>query len=352
MNRLKWIVLLWWMPWAAAFGLYVWGYHPEMGELVPHAYIPEFRKNLGNLDRRNWLLDVEELNPFDSIHVDAEKGLLLIGDSFGVMMSMVFRIWFPEDRKWEYLFDSNHRHNHWSPRKVLWDKLQDPEVDLSKISEVFLVELEHQGGVSSMQDFRTKQAPQPTRWQLIPSPAAGSFGAFINYYFFPERMWPALREIQTGIPVAEDIPMHLSNGTPIDRLSLMTTIDPAWLGVQDTWIQHAVKDYQMLDSLCTERGLNFTVVHIPDRSTLYAEWIVGADTTMMRAHYRAFEHAVDSAGIRQIHALNRFDAAHKAGETNLFLLHDNHWNSRGISVIARDILQNLSTAEQAEVTSP
>ena len=100
MNRLKWIVLLWWMPWAAAFGLYVWGYHPEMGELVSHAYIPEFRKNLGNLDRRNWLLDVEELNPFDSIHVDAEKGLLLIGDSFGGMMNTVFRIWFPEDRKW------------------------------------------------------------------------------------------------------------------------------------------------------------------------------------------------------------------------------------------------------------
>lgn len=61
----------------------------------------------------------------------------------------------------------------------------------------------------------------------------------------------------------------------------------------------------------------------------------------MRAHYRAFEHAVDSAGIRQIHALNRFDAAHASGDSNLFLLHDNHWNCRGVSVIARVMIDEL-----------
>lgn len=97
----------------------------------------------------------------------------------------------------------------------------------------------------------------------------------------------------------------------------------------------------MLDSLCSERGLNFTVIHIPGRSTIYAKWILGADTTEMRAHYRAFEHAVNSAGIRQIHALNPFDDAHNSGQTNLFLLHDNHWNARGCTIIAREILAEL-----------
>lgn len=339
--RLKWILILWLMPWASILGFYQAAYHPEMGELIPHAYIPEFRRNLGNLDRRHWVENVDSLNPLMEIEVDADRGLLLIGDSFGGIMNHVFQHWFPQDRKWGYQFDSNHIHQHWSPRKVVWDKLQDSTQNLDWATDVYLVELEHQGGVSSMQDFREKERIAASSWQHPSAPATGPFMPFLLNLLFPDRMSQYHRQINLGTPVADDIPMKLTDGSSVGSVSLMTALDPAWRGIQRKWIQNAVRDYQMIDSLCTERGLNFTVVHIPDRSTLYAEWIVGADTTEMRAHYRAFEHAVDSAGIRQIHALNHFDAAHKAGETNLFLLHDNHWNCRGVSVIARVMLDEL-----------
>lgn len=86
-----------------------------------------------------------DLNPLNEMSIDSEKGLMLIGDNFGGMMKRLFAIWFPRDKPWGYYAETNHKG--------------------AQMTDVYLVELEHQGGMSSMQDFKEKQQLKARSWQ-------------------------------------------------------------------------------------------------------------------------------------------------------------------------------------------
>lgn len=339
----------WILPWAMAWAIFSAGYHPQKGELISEFCVMEFRTNLGNLDREYWLKGLHESNPFEALDMPSSRGLWLVGDSFGGYMNRIFNHWMVQDSiPWKYHFDSNHHHFHWSPRRALMRQLSNPELESSGLTDVYLLELERQARVSSisMSKSNTKPIPVDPVWDETPERQTHAFFQFIFKVLLP---W-ALDENSNlkqgmGTPVHPTIPLKLTDGSPIEKLTLLRNADPAWYGrPQWSWIENAILDYTRLDSICRTKGLNFTIVHIPDRSTVYAPWIDGQDSTSMRAHYRAFEKAIDDAGFQQMRVLDLFDAQHASGDSNLYMLHDNHWTEHGCWIVAKEILQEMAAA--------
>lgn len=87
--------------------------------------------------------------------------------------------------------------------------------------------------------------------------------------------------------------------------------------------------------------MHLQVAYAPDKTTVYAEWLDEENPDHLRSHHHALTHALDSAGIDLVPVLALIDSAHAAGDSNLFLLHDNHWNNHGCAIIATEILRGL-----------
>ena len=350
MKRFAFVIMLWLVPWVLAFGIFKGGYNEERGELISLGKIAEFRQNLGELDRQTGLKNPIPF-PADNIQpADSSRGLLLFGDSFAGIMSGLIRDWIASGYNIpRYAQDGNHKHGHRSPRRALLEDFQDPSFDWSGFSDVIMVELEHQGGVSWIQDpaarSGSKKTASPTWHDIKPRnnrSVLSEFIQFCEWNLFPSRIPGWLIELNRGMPIAPDAPLRLTDGSPVERISLMTGLDPGWRGEPNwDWIRYAVADYQLLDSLCRQRNMHFQVAYVPDRTTVYAEWLGEENPERLRAHYNALTHALDSAGMDMIPVLALIDSAHAAGDSNLYLLHDNHWNFHGCAIIATEILRGL-----------
>ena len=347
MSRLRQTILLYLLPWLLLWGIYAWGYDPERGELVKPGQIAEFSPFLGALDRSIGAFGPIASNPLDHLDIPSNRGLLLVGDSFGMFMKRLLEAWGPADKKWGFHFDSNHMHHHSSPRKAMLDLLQDSAFDPTGLTDAWLVEVEHRVGFSDLSTApatakRKGKGRRKRDWRSLDRGQPFNIITFFEYNLFPNQLPPLLKDLNRGKRLSPDVPLRLTNGKPPARMTFMTKSDPGWRREPNKdWIRSTVADYKLLDSLCTARGLRFHAAHIPDRTTIYAEWILTDNRPALRAHYHAVQAAIDSAGISSLDALALFDAAHARGDTNLTLLHDRHWSFLGCSVVANEILKSL-----------
>lgn len=97
--------------------------------------------------------------------------------------------------------------------------------------------------------------------------------------------------------------------------------------------------------------MHLQVACVPDRTTVYAEWLDKENPDHLRSHDHALPHALESVGIDLVHVLTLIDGAHAAGDSNLYLLHDNHWNHHGCAIIATEILRGLARPLRDHPTS-
>lgn len=122
---------------------------------------------------------------------------------------------------------------HWSPRRALMRQLCNPELESSGLTDVYLLELERQAWISSisMAKSNTKPILVDPVWDETPESKTHAFFQFIFKVLFP---W-ALDENSNlkqgmGTRVHPTIPLKLTDGSPIEKLTLLTKADPAWHG--------------------------------------------------------------------------------------------------------------------------
>lgn len=334
MRKFLILILFWIAPWSVLAVIFQLGFRPELGDLISLFSISEFRDLPERLVRST-------AHPAPGIfsEPDSTAGIFIAGDSFGgIMNSAITAIW--PARKWRYGFISNHQDLHWSPRRTLLADLQDSTKDFTGFRDVFLVEIEMQTdrariddpNLAQIQPFKSKKKPEK-RWEQIRRESEIEWNDFVKFYglrIVPQLIDESTNRWRLALPTAlhPDAPVRLRNGDPIEK---MTFYKLAELGFRThrphEFIVAAVSDYKLLDSLCEARGLRFHSVFVPDRTTVYAPWVIGEDPEDHRSFYEAHIAAVDSAGISHIDGVQILDSLHAAGETNLYWLHDIHWNA-------------------------